>query len=166
MKTIELYGENRFQKWSKTRHRCRGIVIKANSILLSYETKENTWMIPGGGVEENESLEECCIREVQEETGYITSLSPCVLKIVEYYEEWKFVSYYYICNIVGKTERKLTKREQMVGMEPRFISIDEAIEIFSKHNDYKESDEMKRGLYEREYKALCDIVKILKKERD
>ena len=67
---------------------------------------------------------------------------------------------------MGKTERKLTKREQMVGMEPRFISIDEAIEIFSKHNDYKESDEMKRGLYEREYKALCDIVKLLKKERD
>ena len=86
MKTIEIYGENRFDEWTKTRNSCRGIVIKDNSILLSYETKENTWMIPGGGVEENESLEECCIREVQEETGYITSLSPCVLKIVEYYE--------------------------------------------------------------------------------
>lgn len=31
----------------------------------------NTWHIPGGGVEPNESLEEALVREVYEETGII-----------------------------------------------------------------------------------------------
>lgn len=158
MKSIKILGDNRFDKWTKTNTRCRGIIIIDNSILLSYETKTNQWMIPGGGVENNESFEDCCIREIQEETGYIVSPSGCVLEIEEYYEEWKYISKYFLCTIISEGERKLTKREQMVGMEPRFINIDEAMHIFASYNDYKDSDEMRRGLYQREYNALCEIL--------
>ena len=48
MKTIEIVGENYFGNWNKTRTACRGIVIDGKRILLSYETKTNQWMIPGG----------------------------------------------------------------------------------------------------------------------
>lgn len=34
------------------------------------EEEEKLWAIPAGGVELNETSEECCIREVFEETGY------------------------------------------------------------------------------------------------
>ncbi|MEH7884161.1 NUDIX hydrolase [Bacillus sp. JJ1609] len=34
------------------------------------EDEEKLWAIPAGGVELNETSEECCIREVFEETGY------------------------------------------------------------------------------------------------
>lgn len=34
------------------------------------EEEEKLWAIPAGGVERNETSEECCIREVFEETGY------------------------------------------------------------------------------------------------
>ena len=57
MKTIEIVGENYFGYWDKTRTACRGIVIDGERILLSYETKTNQWMIPGGGLERNESDE-------------------------------------------------------------------------------------------------------------
>ena len=106
MKTIDIYGENRFERYSKMREACRGILIKDGKILMSYEVNTDQWFIPGGGVEYNESLSECCMRELAE------------------------------------------------GLEPRWIPLKEAIDIFSKHQDYAADNEMKRGAYLREYNAL------------
>ena len=159
VRTIENFGENYFGYWEKTRTACRGIVIKDNKILLSFETVTGMWMIPGGGQEPGEDEEACCIREVSEETGYGINVSPCVLEIDEYYEEWKYISRYFFGTVVGQCDKKLTQRETDVGMEPRWLLIDEAIEIFSHHADYADTDEMKRGIYQREYMALCSLLK-------
>lgn len=158
MKTIDIYGENRFEKYTKSREACRGIVICNDKILLTYEVNTNQWFIPGGGIESNESLEECCVRELAEETGYIVKPNKQYLTINEYYEEWLFVSHYYICDYIDETERKLTKREVEVGLEPRWISLKEAIDIFSKHQEYADENEMKRGAYLREYNALLHFI--------
>lgn len=158
MEILDIYGENCFEKYTKTREACRGIVISDEKILLTYEVNTDQWFIPGGGIEGNESLEACCIRELAEETGYMVKTNRQIITINEYYEEWFFVSHYFICEVTGDTERKLTKRETEVGLEPRWVSLKEAIEIFSKHQDYAEENEMKRGSYLREYKALCHFV--------
>lgn len=160
MKTLNIYGENRFEKYTKTREACRGIVISDKKILLTYEVNTDQWFIPGGGVEMDESYEECCIRELEEETGYKVKTNQKYLSINEYYEEWFFTSHYFICDCVGEAERKLTKREIEAGLEPRWIPLEEAIEIFSKHQDYALENEMKRGAYLREYKALSYFMEI------
>lgn len=36
--------------------------------------EEKLWTIPSGGKEENETFEECCVREIHEETGYQVSI--------------------------------------------------------------------------------------------
>ncbi len=43
-------------------------------------------------------------------------------------------------------------------MVPKWLTIDEIKDIFSKHNTYAESDEMRRGMYLREYTALAELV--------
>ena len=43
-------------------------------------------------------------------------------------------------------------------MKSMWIPVSECMEIFSKHNDYAQTDEMKRGIYEREYMALKEIL--------
>ena len=52
---------------------CGGILIKENSVLLikrkNSETFNDLWSNPGGKVEEDESLEDACIRELYEELG-------------------------------------------------------------------------------------------------
>ena len=44
-----------------------------NEILLNLRSDTNDWGIPGGGKELNETLEDCAIRELKEETNLDTS---------------------------------------------------------------------------------------------
>lgn len=161
MKTINIFGEGYFEKWNNTRVACRCVIVKENKILLSYEAVTDQWMLPGGGLENGESENECCVREVAEETGIIVKLSNCLLEINEYYEDWKWINKYFIGEVIGTTERKLTDLEKKVGMEPRWIPLEKIKSIFAKYNMYKGKDEMRRGMYLREYTALCELIKLL-----
>ncbi|MBR4461686.1 MAG: NUDIX hydrolase [Erysipelotrichaceae bacterium] len=158
MKRIDIVGENYFGNYTRTRTSCRGIVLDGDKILLTYESAVDQWMIPGGGLEGNESPEDCCVREVAEETGYRIEVEPCVLEIDEYYEEGKFPNFYFFGKVIGQCEMKLTEQEIERGTKPRWIPIDEAIAIFSAHASYADTDEMRRGMYLREYTALTESL--------
>ena len=159
MKTLEIIGDNYFGRWEHTRTACRGIIIRDGRLLLSYETGTGQWMLPGGGLEPGEDERECCVREVAEETGCVILPSDCVLEIDEYYEDWKWVNRYFFGEVTGKTETRLTEREKEVGMEARWLPADEIIGIFSRHASYADTDEMRRGMYLREYTALRELLK-------
>ena len=158
MRIKEIIGENYWGHWEKTRTACRGIIVQDGRILLSYETKTGQWMLPGGGLEDGEDEQACCIREVAEETGILIQPSECQLEIDEYYEGWKWVNRYFFGTVTGETEIRLTDREKEVGMEPRWLPVTEIIEIFSGHAAYADTDEMRRGMYLREYTALCELI--------
>ena len=158
MKKKEIIGENYRGRWEKTRTACRGIVTRKGRILLSFETKTGQWMLPGGGMENGEDERDCCIREVAEETGILIRPSECLLEIDEYYEDWKWVNRYFIGTVTGQTETRLTDREKEVGMEPRWLPVGEIIDIFSRHASYADTDEMRRGMYLREYTALRELI--------
>ena len=158
VKTIDIIGDNYFGRWDKTRTGCRGIVVENGRLLLSCETAGDVWMIPGGGLEDGESERDCCVRELAEETGLLIRPSACVLEIDEYYEDCRYVNRYFFGEVAGRTERKLTQAEREAGMEPRWLPVDEALAIFSRHADYADTDEMQRGLYLREYTALCELL--------
>ncbi len=157
METINIYGHNRISEFTKVRDACRGIVIRDGMILLTYEVNTDQWFIPGGGLEGEETTEVCCARELAEETGFVVNPLYQFATINEYYEEWKYISNYFICEITGEAQRLLTKRESEVGLEPRWIPLQEAVTIFSRHQDYAH-DGMKRGAYLREYKALLAFM--------
>ena len=159
MKTIEIVGANYFGSWTEQRTACRAVVIRDGQILLSYETVTDQWMVPGGGLEPGEEDVACCVREVAEETGHIIEPSPCVLELDEYYEDCRYVDRYFSGTVTGRCERHLTERERTVGMEPRWLLIEEALAIFSRHADYAATDEMRRGMYLREFTALSNVIK-------
>lgn len=158
MKTLEIIGDNHFEKWTKHRIAARGIVISEDKILLTYEKSTDIYNIPGGGAEANETLEECCAREITEETGKIVTVSKEFLVMNEYYEEWLFETHFYVCKVISEASIKLSPREKKVGMISKWVNINEALSIFSKHQDYATTDEEKRGIYLREYAALNELV--------
>ena len=85
MKTIDIYGENRFAQHTRIRESCRGIIIREGKILLTYEVNTDQWFIPGGGLEKGETREACVIRELAEETGCVVAPKGQYLTINEYY---------------------------------------------------------------------------------
>lgn len=158
LKTVDVVGANYSGAWTKTRTACRCVIVKDGRILLSHETLTDLYMIPGGGREEGESDEACCIREVAEETGLLVKPSECVLQLDEYYEDAKYSSRYFFGEIAGTAEMHLTDHEKDVRMGPEWHPLDEALRIFSRHADYAAVDEGKRGLYLREYTALTEVL--------
>ena len=160
MKVLYTYGANRHSVHEKTRAACRGIVVEDGKILLTYNVNADLWMIPGGGVEPGESLEDCVVRELEEETGYVVRPVEQFLSLYEYYGEWEYISHYFICEVAGRTKQNLTQAEKALGLEPRWLPLEEALAVFSAHESHARNEE-KRGCYLREYQALCVYEQIL-----
>ena len=159
MKEIEISGANRFDAFTKTRVGSRALILRDGRILLSHETRSGWWLIPGGGMEEGETPEMCCKREAEEETGYIVQPLREFLTLYEYYEEYRYISHYFVCEVTGQGQMNLTDAEKKRGLEPEWILLQDAIDLFSHHQDYAEVSEEQRGSYLREFTALQEYVK-------
>ena len=154
MKKIEIFGENRFETFTRTRAGSRAVIVRDGMILLSHETNSGWWLVPGGGLEGNETPEECCVREAEEETGLIVKPLRQFLVLHEYYEEYCYISHYFACEVTGTGQMRLTDAEVRRGAEPQWLPLQEAVDIFSRHQSYAAVSEEKRGSYLREYTAL------------
>ena len=135
----------------KERIASRGIVIKNGKILLSYEENTGVYMTPGGGLEEGETLEQCCIRELIEETGFVVEPIKQFMVINEYCFETLYVSNYFLCNAIGEREQSLTEIEVEHGITPVWVDIKKAFEIFG---EYPLKREDIASLYLREFTVL------------
>ena len=159
MKEIEIYGANRFEAFSRTRAGSRAVIVQNEMILLSHETVSGWWLVPGGGMEEGETPRECCVREVEEETGLIVRPLQQFLTLYEYYEEYRYISHYFICETAGSGQMRLTDAEKSRGLEPQWLPLQEAVGLFSHHQSFAAVSEEKRGSYLREYTALQEYLK-------
>ena len=161
MKEIEIFGENRFETFTKTRAGSRAVIVRDGMILLSHETRSGWWLIPGGGMEQGETPEACCVRETEEETGLVVRPLRQFLTLYEYYEEYRYIDYYFACEVTGKGQMRLTGAEERRGLEPQWLPLGEAVALFSRHQSYAATSEEQRGAYLREYTALQEYLKSL-----
>ena len=152
VETINQYGEKYSQTPTFVRLGCRAIIIKDNKILLSHEKNTGVYLTPGGGLESGESLEECVAREVREETGYTVSVVKPFVKVNEYFYEKLYVSNYFVCEIKGKAEQSLTETEIIHGVEPEWVDIGKALDVFGNYENI--ADEELAAQYKREFTVL------------
>lgn len=69
------------------------IVVKESKILLGEDTRKGSvFGVPGGHWESGETLKECAIREVREESGVVCQ-NPTLISVYDFYREDKKKSY-------------------------------------------------------------------------
>lgn len=131
---IEIFGDGLDRRSiNKTNHKvtCRSVIVREGKVLAVYFQKTQHFNLPGGGVEANESLESCCVRETKEETGYdIKILSPTVT-IMEYYPDSTWETHYFQAELINNSVGSLnpTSEEVNAQMIPRWIELYEFLDL-------------------------------------
>ena len=92
--------------------KARAIIVKDGLVAFIKDLKTGNVTVPGGGVDENETVEQAAIREAKEETGI--NVKPIMPIGKEYYDvpmqigdvdfDSKRVAYAYLCEFVSQEE--------------------------------------------------------------
>ncbi|MFA7367413.1 MAG: NUDIX domain-containing protein [Bacilli bacterium] len=141
------------------RYACRAIIFEDDKLIMIHSKKYNEYKLPGGGVEENESLIDCLVREVKEETGLIMD-KESLQEFGEFYEKrpsykeegtlFFQTSYYYIGRVKENTGiLGLDDYEEEAGYEVVKIKPEDAL---------KNNQLSKRPYSQRENRILEIIV--------
>lgn len=146
-----IYHDEYTGNTPKRRIACRGILVEGDKILLSHEVKQGVYTLPGGGLESDETLWQCCEREVLEETGYIVKAKSHLIEVWEYDIDTIHESHIFVCELISYGERHLTQHEMNIDMTPEWKDIKDALTIFKEKSD-------KLGMYLREYTAICKYL--------
>ena len=153
---IELFGDGLQKKdvpRGPYRKGCRAVILHQNKVLIEYVPKLDIYTLPGGGVENGETLEDCVIRETLEETGYDILPNQLKVSIVEYFIDSTWENNYFLCDLVS-TEQKplqLTKEEAAYGFTLSWMDPLEAISLL---DSYESTNEYGQNILTREFIGL------------
>jgi 8-oxo-dGTP diphosphatase len=104
-----------------------GIIVHDGRVVLvkrRFEPLAGQWSIPGGAVEAGETLEDCVVREMSEETGFVVEVGPVVevLDRITRDDEGRVVYHFvlidYLCRPVGGELRAGSDVAEAVLAEP------------------------------------------------
>lgn len=94
-----FYKDQNAPKPNRPNHIGTSVIIEADGkILLEHRTDSDTWAIIGGGLNIDESLMECAIREVFEETGI--GLSEQDIELYRIYDDPSRIASYLDGNVL------------------------------------------------------------------
>ncbi|MDT8336806.1 MAG: NUDIX domain-containing protein [Candidatus Izemoplasmatales bacterium] len=154
---IEIYSDNLNKKdISKNLHRsARAIIVVDNQVLLLHTKTLDYFMLPGGGIKENETPELSVIREIKEETGYFGEIIKKTVIIKEFFPEATWETHYFLVKIDKNkfTSVKFTEEEKMQDLHQKWFKVDEALILLDNHeSNFKNA----YNIMQREFIALIN----------
>jgi ADP-ribose pyrophosphatase YjhB (NUDIX family) len=108
------------------KQRAGAVIFDRNKVFLMHRIKGGSeyWVLPGGSVEGDESLEQACCREIKEETGLEIEITRLAFRTEN---RGRIKSYFYANKIRGslqigepeKSRATATNRYSLVWVSPR-----------------------------------------------
>lgn len=147
----ENISANIYKKFTQ-RTSARGIIFdEENNIALLHVTQKGYYKLPGGGIDEGESLEEGFKRECQEEAGVEIATEQEIGIITEIIPRFEQVntSHVFIGHVVGsKHNPTFTDHEKGRGFELLWVPFEKAYRLVkeSDRSDYKGNFIVERDL--------------------
>ncbi len=120
-----------FKKFTIVQAAGGAVFNEQDELLLIF--RRGSWDLPKGKLDKGETLPECAVREVEEETGLqnVQLLSPLFVTYHTYHEGTKFIlkeSHWYNMKVAGKQE--LTPQTEEGIEQVKWMKLDEAENVF------------------------------------
>ena len=81
------------------------------------------------------------------------------LEIGELFLDWNHINHYFVCELIKDTGSiNLTAAERQAGCTFKWLSMEEALDIFGSYEEYHKTNIADFGLDRREYFALKEYV--------
>ena len=132
-KEVGIGSSERFDKPYQLRKAARAVLFDDEGKLAFQKvSKFNYHKLPGGGIDDDETIKNALQREILEEVGCKSDIGEEVGVIIEYRNELDIlqISYCYLAKVVGEVGEPTYEQEEIdEGHEPLWTSLDEAIEL-------------------------------------
>jgi ADP-ribose pyrophosphatase YjhB (NUDIX family) len=102
----------------------RGIVVRDRQLLLVREQSDGLWTLPGGWADVNNSPSEAVVREVREESGFLTRAARLIALFdrSKHQHEPQFAFHVYklfiACELVGGTAQTSAETSEVAFFDP------------------------------------------------
>ncbi len=114
------------------RESSRCLIFKDNKVLLIYRERdgEKYYVFPGGKIEENETKEECIIRECKEELG----INVIPIKYIYQVIGEDFIQHFFLCEWIngkiGSGDKEEYNSNRKGGLQkPIFVDVKEMLDL-------------------------------------
>lgn len=119
----------------RVRKAARAVLHDDDRVALLHVRKRGYHKLPGGGLEQGEGILDALMREVREEVGCIAQHLDDIGAIIEYRDDLSVlqISYCYRAHVIEKgLEPSRTRKEQGLGFETVWTTLDDAIDIIER----------------------------------
>lgn len=103
------------EKEGRLFEKARAVVVNDGKVLILFNPKTNAYTVPGGGVDEGETVEQAVKREALEESGYevepVKKIWSNFYEVPMEFEGKKFIShrveYFYLCTLKNQNHENV-----------------------------------------------------------
>jgi ADP-ribose pyrophosphatase YjhB (NUDIX family) len=158
----DVYPEKKSDEGIEYSDRATGkaIVLDGENKVALVGNKQNKFLLlPGGGIDDGEDIQTGIVRECLEEIGCVVNILDEVGCIDDYRPRDKkhCINYCYTARVIGnKGDPKHTENETAVGMYTKWVTLEDALDIFKRQKLELESGKV--AFYNTGFNIIRDLL--------